>query len=69
MEIVVAQLVQGSNAVFCLVGIGIAALLEQIADDAAHGGKIVHHQKLELIGHMAPFLWRVVQNARVCLNS
>ena len=69
MEIVVAQLVQGCNAVLGFVGVGIAAFLEQIANDAAHGGKIVHHQKLELIGHMAPFLWRVVQNARVCLNS
>ena len=32
--------------------------VEQITNNAAHGGKVVHHQKLEIIGHKAAFRWR-----------
>ena len=49
------QLVDGNHAIFGLIGIGKATLLEQVAHDTAHGGEVVNNQKSQGISHERPF--------------
>src|SRR5690606_5847539 len=53
LEAAGAQLVQRHRAVFRLVDVLETQFLEQVADDASHGGEVVHHQNLQsLVYHL-----------------
>jgi hypothetical protein len=50
VELAALEHVQGHGAVFGLLGVVAAHLLEQAAHDAAHGGEVVDDQELQVGG-------------------
>jgi len=50
VEVAGAQLLQCDHTILGLVGVGEAALLEQVAHDAPHGGEVVDNQESG-VGH------------------
>src|SRR5690606_24009263 len=54
LERATAQLVEGHGAVFGFVDVFETEILEQVLDNATHGGEVIHHQNLH------GFLYHVV---------
>ncbi|MPM98790.1 hypothetical protein SDC9_145980 [bioreactor metagenome] len=45
LETTALQLLQGNRPVLSLVHVGVAQLLEEVADNTTHRGKVIHYQK------------------------